>query len=203
MKQSDIFLKSEGERWFERNESRIDKDDDPVLKLIESSEITPECVLEVGCANGWRLLKMREMYECRIHGVEPGATDTSPPFVSKGHAADLSLYNNDFFDLVIYGFCLYLADREDLFRIVAEGDRVLKDGGHLVIYDFAAEKVHARAYHHLNGIRSFKMNYATLWTANPAYQSIAGTIRYIAPDDAIGVTILKKDIEAAWPIKSS
>jgi ubiquinone/menaquinone biosynthesis C-methylase UbiE len=41
-------------------------------------------------------------------------------------------------DLLIYGFCLYLCDRDDLFQIAAEAHRVLKPKSWLAILDFRA-----------------------------------------------------------------
>ena len=35
-------------------------------------------------------------------------------------------FEDDKFDLIIFGFCLYLCDREDLIKIVDETNRVLK-----------------------------------------------------------------------------
>ncbi|MGB6911936.1 MAG: hypothetical protein WBE42_04170 [Pseudolabrys sp.] len=57
-------------------------------------------------------------------------------------ADDLSAFGPDTIDLLIYGWCLYLCDREDLFKIVTEGDRILKDSGYLVVYDFHAAARH-------------------------------------------------------------
>src|ERR1700712_3304564 len=59
MKQSDTFLRTEGDGFFRRNAAglaRLERngDDDPVLKAIESLALRPKRVLEIGCSNGWR-----------------------------------------------------------------------------------------------------------------------------------------------------
>ena len=73
------------------------------------------------------------------------------------------------FDIVVFGFCLYLCDREDLFRVAAEADRVLKDPGWLVVSDFHDRSSSLRGYQHRAGVRTHKMDYTTLFTWHPAY----------------------------------
>ena len=198
MKQSEHFINGEGEAWLKRNKAKLPVKNDPVIEALKQHpEIQPGGIVEVGAANGWRLSILREHYNCSAEGIDPGAslTEWSKSGVYRGTADNLRFPDNDF-DLVIYGFCLYLCDREDLFKIVAEGDRVLKDGGYLMIYDFAAAP-HSKEYHHKPGILSYKMDYAHLWLGNPAYTLVA---RHYFPE-ATSVAILKKDIANAWPLR--
>lgn len=201
--QSKAFLEGEGEAWLKRNKGKLPVEDDPVLFALEMyPEINPKKVLEIGCADGWRLKKLQSIYKCEITGVEPGAVHGGGEWIYRGTADDLpfSQQSRAAFDLVIYGFCLYLCDREDLFRIAAEGDRVLKDRGYLVVYDFHAPRPFAREYVHRKPLKSYKMDYSKLWLANPAYSLV--TRQYFgSDDDQTSVVILQKDIGAAWPIK--
>ena len=45
-------------------------------------------------------------------------------------------FDDLFFDVIILGFCLYLVDRNLIFKTVSEIDRTLKEGGILIINDF-------------------------------------------------------------------
>lgn len=205
MKQSEIFLESEGQAWYERNKDKLPPEHDPVMEAIEKAGITPHNVLEVGCGNGWRLNLLTDKYtSCNAWGVDPGLLETrayADLHLISGTAIELP-HRDGFqrpfeFDLIIYGFCLYLVDREDLFKVVAEGDRVLQDGGHLVIHDFHPEYPHKVKYKHKEGLFSYKMDHAQLWLANPAYKLRS---RVMCADET-SVTILKKDIDNGWPIK--
>lgn len=198
-RQSDIFLKGEGAAWLERNKDKIDRENDPVLAAIREAKIRPRNVLEIGCANGWRLDILRDEFECEAIGQDPGASGLAS-WIYKGTADDTN-WESGCFDLLIYGFCLYLCDREDLFKIVAEGDRVLRDGGYLVIWDFYPEYPHAVPYRHYDGIFSYKMDYAQLWLANPAYSLFWRTLHDVTndPGDMTAVTILKKGMSAWIP----
>jgi hypothetical protein len=110
---------------------------------------------------------------------------------------------------VIYGFCLYLVDREDLFKVVAECDRVLRGGGHVVIHDFIGNHTnpsYSRDYEYAPELRSYKMDYGDLWLGHPAYQTVYKKIFGMRkdtpenPDDRVVVQILKKDMERAFPL---
>jgi ubiquinone/menaquinone biosynthesis C-methylase UbiE len=217
-RQKDVFLTTEGDAWFARNKKNIQRvlegRSDPVVAAIETLSIRPREVLEIGCADGWRLNQLVSKYRAGGTGVDP-----SLEAVHEGQAKyrdlDLSQATADFlpfadsrFDLVIYGFCLYLCDRRDLFRIVAEGDRVLMDGGHLVIYDFLVNEPHRRHYHHDTRVLSYKMDYTELFRANPVYRAISTQIvgaesgKEQIEDERIAVTILKKDVDKGFPLRT-
>jgi len=62
-----------------------------------------------------------------------------------GSADDLP-FESDSFDGVIFGFCLYLCDHEDLFKIAQEADHVLRKKSWLVIKDFFSLRPVSRDY---------------------------------------------------------
>lgn len=194
MKQADVFLESEGQAWYERNKDKLPPKHDPVMNAIEKAAIIPNNVLEVGCGNGWRLDLLYERYKCNTWGVEPRDKDNGAILAA---TADILPFIDNKFDLVVYGFCLYLVDREDLFKVVSEGDRVLQNSGYLVIHDFHPDYPHKVKYKHKEGLFSYKMDHAQLWLANPAYKL---RNRVMCAEET-SVTILKKDIGNGWPIK--
>src|SRR5258705_6714351 len=174
MKQADIFAESEGDNWLERNRAKLGERN-PVSELIEQPGIKPTSVLEIGCANGWRLAHRRKKYGCEVNGVEPsmqGCIEAATSRVSVWRCTAESLpAGNEAYDLVIYGFCLYCTDPADWFKIAAEGDRVLKNGGHLIIHDFAepARPV-ARRYSHRADLVADHMRFSGLWHSHPGYK---------------------------------
>jgi len=105
-------------------------------------KLYPKSVLEIGCSNGYRLQKLHKTYSCSCYEIDPsdnaikdGQKQYPTLNLYKGDATKLP-FTDKKFDMVIFGFCLYLCDREDLFKIAYEADRVLKKNGHIVIYDF-------------------------------------------------------------------
>lgn len=187
MRQADIFLQGEGDAYLERNRDKLGASD-PVAEAIEHLGIKPQRVLEIGCLDGWRLAALRDRYGCEIYGVEPSrqagieAAARRVPVVQSS-AAVLPVSGK--FDVVIYGFCLYLTDPADWLRIAAEGDGVLKNDGHLIIHDFAANgEPFARKYEHRANVMAYHFNFARLWLANPLYHLL---LQRVVGDQMISV----------------
>ena len=102
-------------------------------------------------------------------------------------------------DLVIWGFCLYLVGPYNLLYNAYTADSYLKDGGHIVIWDFLPDHPYSRIFEHNPELRSRKMDHAQLWLAHPAYSLVRRDI-YGDGDDRTHVTILRKDMADAFPL---
>lgn len=204
-RQETIFLNGEGDAWHHRNKDK-EINSDPVLDALLASKIEPKNVAEIGCGRGWRLNLLKGVYECEVFGLEPSSDAIK---YANEHYHDLKIFHgvsgtieqwsNNRVDMVIFGFCLYLISRDELFFLAYHTDRILKDGGHIVIHDFMPDTPHKKSYHHKAGVFSYKMDYAKLWLGNPAYTRIYNSI---TPEDGYGVSILKKDTAAAWPLRT-
>jgi len=214
--QKEIFLAAEGDAWLARNRERIGQvkrdSSDPVLRSIEDVRLFPKDVLEIGCSSGWRLDVLSKIYGCRVSGIDPSQTAIAegsscyPGLNLVRGTADTLPFSDGQFDLVIYGFCLYLCDRSDLFRIVAEGDRVVADKGYLLIYDFHVQHPHRRVYHHDPRLFSFKMDYAGLFLSHASYRLVSrrifGASEPASEDNSIGVCLAQKDLDGAFPLRT-
>ena len=113
--------------------------------------------------------------------------------------ADILPFDDQRFDIVIFGFCLYLCDREDLFRIASEADRVLRMPGWLFIRDFFSSMPRAKTYHHRPGVLSYKMDYRTLFNWHPDYECMTHKLRHHSKggftdeqDEWVAVSVLRK-----------
>jgi SAM-dependent methyltransferase len=217
MKQRDIFLQSEGDAWFERNTGRTGWQFDPAVDslLTEIRTIAPQLsaaaparALEVGCASGARLAWLTQNLGFECCGIEPSARAVTAAR-ARGlevlcGTADVLPYPDASFDLVIFGFCLYLCDREDLFRIAAEADRVLRNPGWLLLQDFYDQQDSLRKYHHRTGVVSHKMDYTALFSWHPAYTVFAHRVHQHAAagytDDSrewVATSVLRKHLPPA------
>jgi SAM-dependent methyltransferase len=204
MRQADIFLDCEGNNWYARNKDRLGGRD-IVSFLIEATSIVPTNVIEVGCANGWRLAKLREKYNCKVLGIEPSeaacidAIQTLKVPVLQSTADTLPAVDQTF-DLIIYGFCLYMTDPDEWFRIAYEADRVLQDGGYIVIHDFEPFSPYARPYEHRKELLAYHVNFSKLWLGHPLYHLHS---RHVGTDEDLGtVTILKKSPASAIKVRA-
>lgn len=214
MSQRSSFLAGEGDAWFSRNAPAIENDNqDRLASLLAAIGERPRSVLEIGCSNGSKLARLCAAFGCAGAGIDPAARA-----IEDGHArypalrlavgtAESLPFSDGEFDLVIFGFCLYLCDRQDLFRIAAEADRCLSDEGMLAITDFMPPTQYRNPYCHMNGVYSYKFDYKRMFLWNPAYFERALQVygqegsNDLAPDERTATVILKKNLANAWPAR--
>lgn len=178
--QKDAFLKYEADNYFLRNKDvKYVGEDDVVLKVLREYNAQPKNVLEIGCSTGYRLHAISTFYNtAKTTGVEPsdeaikqGQSVYPEVKFIKGTADDMATLGSASFDLVIIGFVLYVVDREILFKVISETDRVLADGGTLMIIDFFSEKPVRNHYQHIKDIEAYayKQNYEEVFMASKLY----------------------------------
>ncbi len=212
MKQREVFLQSEGDAWFRRNhqalQARTLPQDDPLLcALVTLPQLQPGAVplriLEVGCGEGVRLGWLKDHRGAVCAGVEPSAGAVA---LARGLGVDARQgtaetlpFDDASFDVVLFGFCLYLCDRDDLFRIACEADRVLRAPGWLGILDFHGTTPRSRSYAHKPGMYSHKMDYRRLFDWNPQYTCMSHQLMHHVDntvtdleDEWIAVSLLRK-----------
>lgn len=209
--QKDIFFSEEGDAWFERNhqamQSREFGFEEPVINAVAkilriTSNKLPK-VLEIGCGEGKRLSWLARNFNLECYGVDPSlkavAAARQQGVIAHQGTADVLPYDSGVFDVAIFGFCLYLCDREDLFRIAYEADRVLKSDAWIVIQDFFSEKSVRREYHHKPGLYSYKMDYRSLFDWHPSYtcyshEVVHHSVHHFSDDSQewVAISVLRK-----------
>jgi SAM-dependent methyltransferase len=211
--QDRIFEESEGDRWFERNRQALsifDADADLPLKLIGLYNLRPQRVLEIGAANGIRLAAIHTRTGAAVVAVEPstqailnGKANFPGVMFIRGSATSIPLQNG--FDLIILNFVFHWIDRATLLRCIAEVDRLLEDGGLLLIGDFYPSNRLRVPYHHLHTeqVQTFKQDYAATFLASGLYHPvclITGDHRSknlnaeVADHERIGTWLLRKEL---------
>lgn len=207
--QDDVFWSSEADRWYQRNRSGLADPSkalrDPPLQLIDRflgrsrlSGIGGVRGLEIGCSDGWRLRALAERYGSGPKspnwvGVDPSseaiqagrrlvraAGSDSAVTLRRARADDLPFADQEF-DLAILYFVFHWISRQSLLRSVAEIDRVVKPGGHLIVGDFLPRRPKAVPYHHLPGkdVFTFKQDYPAIFVASGNYEIVARRIYHL------------------------
>lgn len=212
--QAKVFLDGEADAYFQRNiKSRSEARNDPWNAEIANFLSPGDRVLEIGCSDARRLAAIEAMIDgCHFAGVDPSALAIQeargmyPHFdLQVGTAHDTGFAET--FDLLIFGFCLYLCDRDKLLQSVAHADQLLSDGGCLVIIDFDPPHPMKRSYIHHRGLWSYKMDYSSLFSSLPEYNLILKGVRAfktaeehqpIEPGERVGLWILRKDETNAY-----
>lgn len=193
-----------GDDWFERNKEDLGKND-MVVPLLDSLgvDLKGRNVLEVGCANGWRLKLLRERYGCEIYGVEPSeeaVKAAGEPKIVQGVVERIPT-NDEAFDVVILGHVMWALNVDQWFPAVAETTRVLRDGGLLVVSDNCAPFSFKREYKYNReeGWTSYQMyhNWQSLWLSHPGFRKIAENY---ARGANVHVVALEKNFLKALPV---
>jgi ubiquinone/menaquinone biosynthesis C-methylase UbiE len=210
--QRDIFLSSEGDAWFNRNKDHVsappDTATDPVLRALSDLAIAGETVVEIGCSTGYRLAGMREGQFRRRIGVDPSQEAIASgkrqfPGIELHVGTSESLeFESGTIDVLIFGFCLYLCSPQDLFRTAAEADRVVKDDGVILIYDFCTKNAYANPYSHRPGVKSHKMFFPAMFLWHPHYTLVSHRLfdhqkQNALPrneDAAVAVSVMRKSV---------
>jgi len=193
--QEQVFINSEADSWFLRNkECLIAKtaNSDLTFQKIKQlhSELNLNNILEIGCSNGYRLSWCDEQLGIKATGLEPSLkaiTDGLSRYGSQNlalHQANLDtefwsntineLLEDNSLDAIVFGHCFYLVSPELYFQICAQVDRLLRDGGVILIFDF--DSIPQRAnYHHCenNVVWSYKMDFSKLFSRHPMYKTIS------------------------------
>ncbi len=216
--QKDAFLAYEADNWYLRNSGlQYSAENDVVVKVLKEYSAAPGNALEIGCSTGYRLQGIADTFaKVMVTGIEPSAEAIAHgkkkyPKVNFvcGTADEMSGFKSRSFDLVIIGFVLYVVDREMLLKVIAETDRILMDGGILMIIDFFSEKPNRNPYQHIKDMEAyaFKQNYDEIFTASKLYHLIdKRSMSHSSKGydltgnfyDKYALTTLRKDLSAGY-----
>lgn len=208
--QKEVFLESEADAWFDRNHAACQQQNfeqdsicSVISEIIETANNKPLKILEIGCGEGLRLAWLAKQFNVDVYGIDLSkkavASANKLGVKAKQGAADQLQFKDGEFDVVVFGFCLYLCDREDLFRIAQEADRVLKSEAWIVIHDFFSLMPTQHSYHHKTGLYSYKMDYRKLFDWHPNYQCYSHKVAHHTslalsddPNEWVATSVLRK-----------
>ena len=180
--QTEKFIEKEADEWFLRNKLILNKNLKGVynipINMIINILKKGDFILEIGCSNGRNLNEIFLKTEGNCFGIDPsniaileGKKMFPKINLNFGIANDLN-FENQKFDVVWFGFCMYLIDRSLLMKAVSEADRVLKENGFLVITDFDPIYPFRNKYLDMDQIHSYKADYSKLFLGNPSYSLV-------------------------------
>lgn len=201
------FFEGEGNAWFARNAVTLAKHELPgsdllLLEILNlkgyiAGDRGTESLLEVGCGPGLRFEWIQQQMGWACHGIdlsdEAVKLATGTGVLAQVGTADQLTYAGKSFNIIVFGFCLYLCDRDDRFKIAAEADRGLKNPGWLLIKDFYSPTPSAKEYHHKEGFHSYKIDYKSLFTWNPDYSLYSHRVAHHKGD------VYTDDRQGWWP----
>ena len=178
-----IWSEYEGDNWFLRNKKKLGKKQDNILVLLDLYKVRPKKILDIGCANGYRLAALHKKFKFEAYGVEPSQKAIKNgkakwPFIKfiKARAENFKTENR--FDLIIVNFLFHWIFRKNLLEAIANIDKHLKQNGFLIIGDFRTESFLKRKYHHLpnKNMFTYKQPYEQIFVKSGFYREMAKII---------------------------
>ena len=209
---TNVFLAGEGDRYFARNKAGLhafDPERDPPTRLMTLYGLRPDRVLEIGASNGARLAALLGRGVSRAVAVEPSEEAIRDgrerhPAVEFHRGVIERTGIDGPFDLVIVSFVYHWVNREQLLAAAAETDRLVRDGGHLLIADFAPTLPTRVPYHHRpeGDVVTFKQPYHEIFLSTAGYRLIA-MLTADHHDGAFRSGLSDADRTAVWLLEKS
>jgi len=204
--QKKLFLKSEGDNYFLRNQEKILKKNfskDKITKILKSylKKNSKKKILEIGCSAGLRLSYLKKIFtKSDFYGIDPSkkainSNKDKSITLRVGTADNIAMLKK--YDFIIFGFCLYVCDDNDLFKIASDTYKLANKNAYIIIEDFDTGKTIYENYKHKKDLTVRKMNYAKIFTWHPKIILIKKYFykfkwKLKSQKDNISVVILKK-----------
>lgn len=195
--QEDYYLQVEADAYFKRNLPAMAQKGPETsgsrqalsggLRLIELTQrasIKPRSMVDIGGSNGYFTSAFQKTFGCKATLIEPSkkaiayASKNYPNIKSiRGVASKLPLADNSVDVVVIKGVLCWIG-RESILKAVAEIDRVLTDGGHLLISDFHPDSPRKTLNRHAADadIYCFKTDHSKIFLDSGLYSVIASEV---------------------------
>ena len=178
-----VFLRSEGDAYYERNAAAnadYDPRSDVVAKAIEGVGFPlradrPRAILDLGCSSGERLSHLRVKYRASGWGFdasnrairEAAERDPLANWITKDWTATPDPEVDDF-DIVISSYVWHWVDRRYLLRAMAAVQHYTAVGGFLILNDWVmTDDV---PYAHAPGVVTYKRDYPRMFLATGCFK---------------------------------
>ncbi len=186
----------------ERNRfKRLEKADKnhPVIKLFRSKKIQTKKLLEIGCSTGFVLKRIKDITNANCYGIDPSRKAISEgKKIFKGinlypGTLESSSLRKKKFDLIIFGFFLFLLPPKKILNLFKIVDDMLDNDGKIIIYDFHAKNLIRKKYKHKKGLFSYKWNFKNVFLSLPQYKLVYLKVeKYKKTNDKLEVSLIKK-----------
>ncbi len=208
--------KKEAEEYFKRNKKYYDQIsfNDEIINLIKNNNIKANKILEIGCANGYKLNQYAKLLKSKkSYGID---ISKKAIFDGRKKHKNLKLLNISSlemdkikinFDLIICGFFLYKLDRELIFKQFDLICEKLINNGFLVILDFDPLFRHTNKDFNTKNSLSYKMNYDNFLVESGLFEVIYKFKYKVSTNDKkkfksdkVSLTLLKKvNFQESYP----
>lgn len=209
----DVWRRTEADAYFQRNRMALDdmeiSAEDQVIKLMLPFLRAGDRVLDLGCANGWRLRRLSVAMPALglIAGIDLSLLALQDGLRKGSNTlalADVTALpvRSGSVDCVVLGWVCYATGRRSALAVLAEVERVIREDGIVVVLDFLPDRPTENPYHHpgAEAIRVVKSDFAGVLVAYGGYQRVAlsirpfgeASLRSLPGAERVGITVLQR-----------
>lgn len=201
-KQSKIFLTKEGDNYFNRNKNKPFIKDNLFFEIKKyHSKKKIKKLIEIGCGQGHRLNLLNKELKINCYGIDPSSkaikSNRNSNIIIKKGTADKVNFKSNYFDVVAFGFCLYLVDTNELHKVFSETQRIMKKNSLIFIYDFFSKDSKIFRYKHNLKIKVHKYDFSKIFTWHPDFTLIKTKKFYMndkkTSNNILSISVIKKN----------
>ena len=177
----------------------IANDNHPVIRIFKEKRLSPKTVLEIGCSTGFVLKKINKLTGAKCYGIDISKTAIKE---GKGLFKKIELRNGYFeksvlskkkYDLIIFGFFLFLTHPENILNLFAKVNNSLKNNSYIIIYDFYNKIYKKKNYKHEKKLKVYRYDYKKIFLSIPNFKLVyIKKIYNTKVKDYLEVSLLKK-----------
>lgn len=190
--QENAFVESEADAWFERNSKSASSPmshDHHIIRAIKKLILPGKgAFADLGGASGRVSAAISEVLpEWQGYVIEPSrkavvhGENVFPHLrFQQGSITQAEDLPNYLFDLVIVSGVFTWLDRFLLSSAIANTDKIIKNGGILIVSDFDPPHPRANPYHHRDGLYTYKQDYSTPFLSLNTYNLVSRESMFMA-----------------------
>ena len=157
--QDEIFYKSEGDKYFERNGPRINKSILKAVKFLKPKSSAN--IFEIGCGCGSTLKKINNIFKSNVFGLD--TSQKAINFATKKnnlknmfHNTFMSFETKKKFDIIITGGFLYVTPDHLLKKTIKRIFQLMKNNSYLIVWDYDTPYNYNNNWKYDKNIKSYK-----------------------------------------------
>jgi len=163
--QEKLFLKNQGDQYFQRNDIRPNKYILNAVKFLQPN--SNDYIFEIGCGSGATLNTIKLTYNSKVYRLDTSKKATN--YAKKNYKLK-NIYSDTFlnfkskkkFNILINGGFLYLTPNNIIEKTLKKITQFIKVNSYFIFWDYDTPYNYTNDWKYHKSIKSYKRNYINL-----------------------------------------
>ena len=160
--QEKLFLKNQGDQYFQRNDIRPNKYILNAVKFLQPN--SNDYIFEIGCGSGATLNTIKLTYNSKVYGLDPSKKATN--YAKKNYKLK-NIYSDTFlnfklkkkFDIIIDGGFLHVTPNNIINKTIEKISNMMKANLYFILWNYDTPYSYINDWKYHKNIKSYKRNY--------------------------------------------